>query len=189
MENIFSLPYLRQKEERNDIKLAKKALKGDSSAYIELMKLHKVYLYKIAYSYVKDEQRALDILQEVTYKGLLNISKLKSPEFFKTWITKILINEAINVTKKDSKVVYLDEETSIASVNKSISVEERLDLYSAIDKLNENHKSVIILKYFNDMTIDNIAYTMDIPPNTVKSYLRRAKGTLGKILKEDYLDE
>jgi RNA polymerase sigma-70 factor (ECF subfamily) len=64
-----------------------------------------------------------------------------------------------------------------------------LDLYNAIDILRDNYKTVIILKYFNDMTIESIANVMDIPENTVKTYLRRAKENLNKILKEDYLNE
>lgn len=189
MESVKHLSWSRVKEEVLEIKLAKKAIKGDSEAYTELVKINKNYLYKIAYSYVKDEEKALDILQESIYKGFLNIKKLKSPDFFKTWITKILINESINIIRKDSKVSYLDEDTPLICNEKSISTEERLDLYDAIDNLKETYKTVIILKYFNDKTIEDIAYTMDIPSNTVKSHLRRAKEVLSKILKEDYLNE
>lgn len=64
-----------------------------------------------------------------------------------------------------------------------------MDLYNAIDTLKDKYKTVIILRYFNNMSIDDIAKTMEIPSNTVKSHLRRAKESLSKILKEDYLYE
>lgn len=74
-------------------------------------------------------------------------------------------------------------------VHSRISVDEKLDLYNAIDLLRDNYKTVIILKYFNDMTIESISKIMETPENTVKTYLRRAKDSLGKILKEGYLND
>lgn len=62
-------------------------------------------------------------------------------------------------------------------------------MYNSVDLLRDKYKTVIILKYFNDMTIENISDVMEIPQNTVKTYLRRAKESLSKILREDYLNE
>ena len=195
MEKIISLPWQKIKEEPLDITLAKKAKNGDSDAFTELYKIHKIYLYKIAYSYVKDENKALDIMQECAYKGFFYIHKLKNPNIFKTWITRVLINVAIDYLKKESKIIYLDNDSSIACDEKDISLEEKMDLYNAIDTLKDKYKTVIILRYFNKkrylnhMSIQAIAKTMEIPSNTVKSHLRRAKESLSKILKEDYLYE
>ena len=189
MISIIKIPLQRKRKESTEVELAKASIKGDSDAFTELMKLHKVSLYKIAYSYVKDEQRALDIIQDTTYKGLLNIKKLNNPEFFKTWITRILINISIDYKKNDTKVVYLDKETPLVENSDSITIDEKVDLYDAIDKLRDKYKMVIILKYFNDMTDEQISNNMDIPINTVKSHLRRAKEELKQILKEDYLYE
>lgn len=189
MERVFSLPFKMEKKEAVEIKLARKAIKGDETSFVELVKIYKVPLYKIAYSYVKDEQKALDILQECTYKGLLGIEKLEKPEFFKTWITRILINLAINTNKKDSKVVYLSDDMPLVYSEKSINVEEKLDLYDAIDNLRDKYRAVIILRYFESMSIEEISYAMDIPVNTVKSHLRRAKEALGASLKEGYLND
>ena len=86
MVNIIKIPLQRKRKEYTEIELVKASIKGDSISFTELIKLHKVSLYKIAYSYVKDEQKALEIIQDTTYKGLLNIKNLKNPEFFKTWI-------------------------------------------------------------------------------------------------------
>jgi len=75
MLNVSKFPLQRTRKEFSEIKLAKASIKGDSKAYTELVKFYKNNLYKIAYSYTKDEQKALDIFQETTYKGLLNIKK------------------------------------------------------------------------------------------------------------------
>lgn len=187
MEKIISLQVKREAD--LEIKLAKKAKSGNSEAFKELYKINKVYLYKIAYSYVKEEDKALDIIQECAYRGFLNINKLKDPKIFKTWITRILINASIDYLKKEKNIIYLEEEQRMASKKENISIEEKLDLYKAIDILKEDYKMAVILKYFNDMTIEEISKVMDIPNNTVKSHLKRSKEQLNKILMEGYLYE
>ena len=78
----------------------------------------------------------------------------------------------------------MEDENSIIYSEKSISIEEKLDLYDAIDLLKPKYKTVIILKYFDDMKIEDISYVLNIPENTVKSHLKRAKESLSSILKE-----
>lgn len=170
-------------------KMIKKAMKGDGSAYTEIIKKNKNYLYKMAFLYTKNEELALEVLQESVYKGFLNIRKLKKAQYFNTWITRILINAAIDMLKEREKIAAIDGDDCLLKSSKGISVEEKLDLYNAIDILRENYKTVIIMKYFNDMTINDIAKVMSLPEGTVKTYLARAKKELNSILKEGYLDE
>jgi RNA polymerase sigma-70 factor (ECF subfamily) len=178
---IFSLKI------NDETRLIKKSVSGDKQCFSELIKKYKIYLYKTAYTYVKNEEDALEILQECTYRAMISIGKLKKYEYFKTWITRIVINCSLDFMNKENAVCTLDDEVVIGSIN--MSIDEKLDLYNAIDLLKDNYKTVIILKYFNDMTIENIARVMETPENTVKTYLRRAKKNLSKILKEDYLNE
>lgn len=161
-----------------------KSIKTNCASFEKLLLQYKSYLYKVAYTYVKDKQVALDILQETSFKAWLNIHTLKDEEKFKPWITKILVNTALNYIKKESKVIYIEDENSIIYSEKSISIEEKLDLYDAIDLLKPKYKTVIILKYFDDMKIEDISYVLNIPENTVKSHLKRAKESLSSILKE-----
>ena len=161
-----------------------KSIKTNCASFEKLLLQYKSYLYKVAYTYVKDKQVALDILQETSFKAWLNIHTLKDEENFKPWITKILVNTALNYIKKESKVIYMEDENSIIYSEKSISIEEKLDLYDAIDLLKPKYKTVIILKYFDDMKIEDISYVLNTPENTVKSHLKRAKESLSSILKE-----
>ncbi|MTK12139.1 MAG: sigma-70 family RNA polymerase sigma factor [Clostridiaceae bacterium] len=169
--------------------LIKKSIAGDKQCFSELIRKHKIYLYKTAYSYTKNEEDALEIIQECTYRAMINIGKLKKPSYFKTWITRIVINCSLDLINKGNTICSLNDEEKIAVMDTNISLEEKLDLYNAIDLLRDNYKTVIILKYFNDMTIENISKVMEIPENTVKTYLKRAKDSLNKILREDYLNE
>lgn len=185
MEGIKFISRIRGKEKT----FKKNSIKNNSEAFEELLLQYKSYLYKVAYTYVKDKEAALDILQEASFKAWLNIHSLKDEEKFKPWITKILVNTAINYIRKESKVIYIDDENPIISSEnivskKAISLEEKLDLYKAIDLLKPKYKTVIILKYFDDMKIEDISYVLDVPINTVKSHLKRAKESLSDILKE-----
>ena len=191
MEKTMSISYLDidRKNELNEIKLIKESIKGNKESFGILIKNNKEYLYKMAFLYVKDEQDALEVIHETVYRAFLNIEKLKKAKFFNTWITRILINVSIDFLKKKGKNQMLDESTPIIKEKCEISTEEKLDLYNAIDLLNDNYKTVIIMMYFNDMKIKDISKVMEIPENTVKTYLRRAKQALGEVLKEGYLNE
>lgn len=191
MEKTMSISYLDidRKNKLNEIKLIKESMKGNKESFGILIKSNKEYLYKMAFLYVKDEQDALEVIHETVYRAFLNIEKLKKAKFFNTWITRILINVSIDFLKRKGKNQMLDESTPIIKEKCEISTEEKLDLYNAIDLLNDNYKTVIIMMYFNDMKIKDISKVMETPENTVKTYLRRAKQALGEILKEGYLDE
>lgn len=191
MEKTMSISYLDidRKNKLNEIRLIKESMKGNKESFGILIKNNKEYLYKMAFLYVKDEQDALEVIHETVYRAFLNIEKLKKAKFFNTWITRILINVSIDFLKKKGKNEMLDENTPIRKEKCEISTEEKLDLYNAIDLLNDNYKTVIIMMYFNDMKIKDISKVMETPENTVKTYLRRAKQALGEILKEGYLNE
>lgn len=166
-------------------KLVKKAIKGSTRAYGQLAHMYQEYLYRTAYLYVRNEQDALDVVQECVLKGYENIRSLRQPEHFKTWLTRILINCAAGFQKKRLPAVSMEAAGEVEA-GKTASVEEKWDLYEAIDVLPEKYKTVIILKYYHDMKIQEIACAMDIPEGSVKAYLTRAKQELRQHLKEDY---
>ena len=135
-------------------------------------------MYKIAFAYLKNEQNSLDAVSETIYKAYQSINKLKNREFFNTWIIKILINSCKTVLK-NNKVIYIDEYDKTKKDNFDIletdfKLSIKIDLYNAIDKLNDKFKSVIILKYLEDMSIIQISEVLNMPEGTVKVYLRRA---------------
>ncbi len=158
------------------VELVKKAKKGDEDAFYRLVESRKENIYKIAYSYVKNKEDALDIVSEAIYKAFTSIKGLKQPKYFNTWFTRILINCAINQTKKNKKILPLDnsiiEEQGIRDVG--ISREESMDLYSAIDILEEKQKTIVILKYFEGFTLTEIAEILKCPLGTVKTRLNKA---------------
>lgn len=171
----------------SDVILVKRAISGDKSAFCQLVEEYKEDLYRIAYSYVKNQHDALDIVGETVYKAFTSINTLKNPAYVKTWFTRILINCAINHLNKSKKIVYLDEDPSICwreEIDYSLHNEEQFDLHKALDDLDFKHKTIVILKYFEDLTLEQIAEVMDWPVSTVKTYLYRALRKLNVRLKE-----
>ena len=140
------------------IRLVKKAIKGSKSAYGELIAEYQVYLYKTAFLYEKNEADSLDAVQECVTRGMLAIGKLKEPRYFKTWITRILLN-CIWQDKKREQMVSLEEYQEKGAEN--YLIEEKVDLYDAIDSLKEQYRTVVILFYFQELKIKEIARVME----------------------------
>lgn len=172
------------------VKIVKRAQKGDEEAFCELIASCKDNLYRMAYAYCKNEDNAIDIVSDAVYKAYMNIEKLKNPQFFNTWITRILINSSKDFYNKHKKMIITDDVEKLTnpdsqSIIKDICCEENIDLYNAIDRLEDNYKSIIILKYFQDLTLSEISEVLEFPIGTVKSYLHRALGKLKVELREE----
>ena len=165
----------------NELKLIKKAMKGNKECLEELLVLHGDQLYRTAYIYVRNREDALDVVQETSYKAFLSIGQLKNEKFFLTWLTKILINCSYDVLKKRKEELPLNNMDEVTEDKREKRV-EYLDLLEAVSRLNEKHKNAIILFYFHDLPISEVAKVMNIPENTVKTYLSRGKERLKKLL-------
>ena len=107
---------------------------------------------------------------------------------FRTWITRILINVSKDYYKRIQRRAAAAE-LEIPQETGGISAEERLDLYSAIERLPEKYRTVVILRYFDELKLDEIAYITGVPRGTVSGWLTRARQELRNILKEGYLNE
>ncbi|MGL5347903.1 MAG: sigma-70 family RNA polymerase sigma factor [Peptostreptococcaceae bacterium] len=174
----------KKREEYSEYKLVENAQDGCDESFEALIKNYKEYLYKTAFIYVKNEHDALDIYQETVYKAYISISKLRNPQFFKTWITKILINNVNLKNRHYNKFQDEQVEDYIGEIS-YLNIEENMDLYDAVDSLDEKYKTPIILQYFQDFTVTQISEVMECNENTVKSYIRRGKKKLYDILKEE----
>lgn len=165
-------------------RLVKKAQKGNDKAYLELFQQYEADIYRMAYVYVKNKNDALDVVQEVAYQSFKNIRTLNKPEYFKTWLMKITINCALNVINKNKKVVPLIPKFEVHTEEGVKDIAMSLSLRELMDILQEDEKSVILLKYYNDRTLKEISDILDIPLGTAKSILYRALNKLRQNLKE-----
>ncbi|MTI65840.1 MAG: sigma-70 family RNA polymerase sigma factor [Firmicutes bacterium] len=141
-------------------------------------------LYRLAYSYVKNKQIALDIVQESIYKALKNVDKLKQSKYMKTWLYRIIVNTSISYIRKNRDILITDDMIEIHGDNDE-DIAQKMDLYDAIDKLDEKHKTVVILRYFKDMKFDDISKLIQCNINTVKTRLYSATDKLKVIMGSD----
>jgi len=161
------------------------AQKGDDSAFYELLSERKSQLYKTAFAYVKNKEEAMDIVSETVYKAYISIKKLKEPSLFNTWLTRILINTSLDSINKNKRAVSFEENVSSDNLMITVDNEEIIDIKVAVDRLQGKYKTIVILKYFQDMTLVEIAKTLQCPLGTVKTMLYKALGELRLDLKEE----
>ncbi|MFR4766104.1 MAG: sigma-70 family RNA polymerase sigma factor [Paraclostridium sordellii] len=164
--------------------LIKQSQWGNDDAFEKLIDIYEGYLYKMAFLYVKNEQDAMDIYQETVLKAYLNITKLKDRKAFKTWVTKILVNNVYTKNNPAKKVQENHIKLDTKEFN-HIDIEEKIDLYDAIDILEEKYRTPIILQYFYDLTTKQISEITNFNENTIKTNIRRGKKKIYEILKEE----
>lgn len=171
-----------------DEKVVKKAIKGNDKAFLILMNQCKEQVYRTAFAYVKDEQLALDVVQEVVCKAYKSIEKLKEPRFFNTWIMRIAINVATDFYNKKSKLVCMEQEELLSKMNvKNDNNDERLFLLESLDKIEDKYKRIIVLKYFDDLTFKEISEVLSIPEGTVKTNLYKGLSILRSDMKKEII--
>ena len=148
---------------------------------IEYIKENQEKLYRIAYTYTKNQEKALDVVQEAITKSLENINKLRHEEYVKTWFYRILLNEASKASKNDKTFVDYDSVEKELHINSHENeLVEKIDIYETIQKLNEKLKTVIILRFFENLKIEEIAYITKTNSNTVKSRLYKGMEEIKK---------
>ncbi|MGM7681337.1 sigma-70 family RNA polymerase sigma factor [Cytobacillus sp. Hm23] len=163
----------------------KKSNKEMEDRFLYLINNNQEKMYKIAYSYVKNKDDALDIVQETVYKAYISYDKVKKEQYENTWLTRILINVSIDFIKKNKRVVSIDTNfiENLSDERKDL-VHEQIVVREALEKLNEKQKTVIILRYFEDMKLEEIAKILNLPVSTIKSTLYRALKEMNINLKE-----
>nr|WP_252249966.1 sigma-70 family RNA polymerase sigma factor [Clostridium sp. ZBS13] len=164
---------------------------GEKEAFQELLQTIEKKALATAYFLSGKRGIAEDILQETYMKCFMEIDKLKDPEAFKVWFFRILVRTGWKMSKKQSMLVPTDitSENEALFYNEKQNEENIIDTYetkhivkSAINNLSENLKTVVILYYFNDMSIEEISKVTGCFKATVKSRLFYARGALKKQL-------
>ena len=137
-------------------------------------------LYKTALVYLENEVLALDAVDEAVYKALCSYKRLRQPEYFDTWMTRILINECHNELRRQKRFRPLEElpETAVEEF-------DSLPLKEAVRRLPKELKDVVILRYFTGYTLVETAMALGIPQGTVATRQRKALSLLRLELEEE----
>lgn len=175
-------------------KLVEKSLKGDEDAFKEIFEMSYKTIYFKINKIVMDESSSMDILQNTYIKAHSNLSSLKEPKAFLKWLNVIATNETKDYLKKkkdinlsaldseDGEIEFEIEDESLdyrpdAQADKE---ETRNIINSIIYKLPESQRAVIMMFYFEELQVSEIADILDLNVNTVKSRLRYAKQSIEK---------
>ena len=168
----------------------KKATKGDDQAFLTLFQKYEQDIYRTAFIYVKNESDALDVVQETAFRSFKYIKNLKEPKYFKTWLIKIAITCSLDNLGKQKNTIQMKpefEELISGDINEDFIL--TMTLHDLIDQLNEDEKSVIILRFYQDLTIKEVSETLNIPLGTAKTILYRAINKLRNVMRGDGIYE
>ena len=132
----------------------------------------KKILYSIAYSYLRSETEALEMVQEATYRAWMKRGSLKDEQRFAPWLTRILINCCKDELKR-RKRLHVTARVQEGSGLQEMTSDRKLDMERALEAVKPKYRQVLVLKYYRDMTLTDIAEVLGKPEGTVKTWLNK----------------
>ena len=165
------------------------AQNGNQQALTDLLRAVEKDAYKTAYYLLGNEQDARDTTQEALIRVCRNLHKYETKAMFRTWVQKIVTNLCIDLIRKRKEQVSIDQADLVLQApdrveGQVIQRETEQNVAAAMQQLGEPYRSVVILRYVNQFSYEEIAETLNLPINTVKSHLFRAKTQLQRLLKD-----
>ncbi|MBP1996822.1 RNA polymerase sigma factor SigW [Paenibacillus eucommiae] len=184
-----------------ETRLAKLARNGDRAAFTELVELYKDKIFHLAYRMLNNKQEAQDAVQETFLRVYMNLHRYDDKQKLSTWIFRIGTNHCIDLLRKRKNRTYsLDAEIPDGEGNDFYSMlqsyeptpenqvivsETQMQIRRAIDSLSEKYKTVVILRYLHDMSLQEISEILDMPVTTVKTRVHRGRAYLKLKLEQE----
>ncbi|WP_102028612.1 RNA polymerase sigma factor [Salirhabdus sp. Marseille-P4669] len=153
-------------------KEVKKAQKGNVEAFERIISEYKLLMYRVSKAIVHHDEDCADVMQESILKAFDSIQTLKEPAYFKTWLMRIVKNESYQLIRKRKKVTTLENYDLMQSDDYGF---EKVEVRQLLRQLPKEQAEILSLYYIEDLTIKDIAAIYDMPENTVKTRLRRAR--------------
>lgn len=163
-----------------DLETIKKAKQGFVNEIGTIILENMQTLYRVAFSILRTEDEINDAISNTTVIVFEKIHTLKNEEYFKTWLTRILINECYKIYNQNKKIIYLENYDQEKLTYNDTYVDD--DIKNVIKNLDKDLKQIVILYYFEDFSVKEISKIIKIPEGTVKSRLSRARKELEKAL-------
>ncbi len=160
--------------------LVRRAMRGEAEAFIELMEQTKPALLRVAYGYFKTDADVADAIGETILNAWEHLGELRKPAYFRTWLTRILINNCNRLLREQRRVQPMDVLPEPAGVWDS--TESNLEFKELVESLSEKDRVIFLLYYGEGFTTKEISRTLDIRENTVKSRLKRGREQLRRQL-------
>lgn len=179
-------------------KRIKQVIKGDQDAFAEIIEIYKNSIYQLCFRMLGNRHEAEDMAQEAFIRAYVNINSFNQDLKFSTWLYRIATNLCIDRIRKKKPDYYLDAEVSgtdgltmysqLASDSPLPEKElESLELQETVQKeimkLPEKYRSVIVLKYIEELSLNEISEILDMPLGTVKTRIHRGREALRQQLR------
>lgn len=180
----------------SDTELVERSLQGDQKAFGQLVNRYLPLVYNYIYRMTQNHEVSEEMAQEAFVKAYKNLQSFDRRRSFKPWILRIASNAAISELRRQSKVVSLNaleeegqwgeanhqpQEDAVVQLERKLSSEE---VMKVLDRMDDKYKQVLLLRYQNELSYDEIAQAMDIPLNTVRTWLKRGMDKLKNEVKE-----
>lgn len=159
----------------------------DKDEFCERVRTYENSMYALAFSILKNESDAGEAVCESIYRAYKNIDDLKNKNSFKPWILRIVHNTAVEMIRKNSKVILsMDAVEDKGYDGAENTITTQIALKEAINKLKPDYRTAIVLFYYENLSVSKIASVTGANIVSVKKRLSRARKALQEILKEDF---
>lgn len=170
-------------------KIVTRAQTGDSDAFAELYAATYQKQYRFAYKYLRDEYLAQDAIQETYILALKNISTLRDPLVFISWLNQISMrvcfkmHHAQQIYNTNTEELDEGQRNEFTPESVTVRVDENDYILRQVMSLPFSESQAILFRYYDDMKIDDIANLMGISRSSVKRYLKSGQEKLSKLIK------
>jgi RNA polymerase sigma-70 factor, ECF subfamily len=168
-----------------DRELVRRFRAGEASAFVELMRRHERRVYNLAYRMLGGRDEALDATQETFLSCYRNLGRFRGDSTFSTWLHRVAVNACYDILRRRPPTSSLDSEFTEppSSPDHADRAAASADVQRALMAVPPEFRTVLIMFEIQDLPIEEIAATLQVPPGTVKSRLHRGRISLGRALR------
>jgi len=180
-----------------DADLVSSAARGDTRAFERLMRSHNRTMFRTARAILRDDAEAEDALQEAYLQAYRSLASFRADARFSTWLARIVVNEALMRLRKTTRrasivpiqasvpveeIEHVTDDTTAKPESSAERAEMRRLLETEIDSLPDTYRTVFMLRGVEELSVEETAAVLDIPPATVRTRFFRARSLLREAL-------
>ena len=154
--------------------------------FCENIRLCEKSMYNLAFSILKNEDDAGDAVSEAIYRAYRSFDKLKDINVFKSWILKIVHNTSVEMIRKNSRLKLTGEIEETEDSSYELNIATRITVREAVTGLKQPYQTIVILFYYENLSVNEISNIMESSTVAVKKQLERARKMLLEALKEEF---
>lgn len=167
-----------------DRKLIQAAKQGQIDAFTKLVRNYKNFVFQTAYGVLQNRSDAQDVTQDTFIQVYASLKRLREERSFPAWIARITVRKALDFTDMNQKHrgLPLNAERFRTAEDVHKATDAKLDLEQALQQLNDDQRSILVLRELHGFDYEELAKILSIPIGTVRSRLHNARNQLRRIL-------